>query len=135
MTQVKKLKLPRKNDSREATLKRLEILTKELQDAAQIATAEPQKPLVGKKSEAVVAPSVSNKGSDNLLWDKIKVDIHSWLNPPDPSTNYNSARQVRHKGTAEWFLHGDTFEKWKFKGSLLWIRGMRMFVILHLGSD
>ena len=133
------MNLLRKNDSErepqvelEATLDKLDSLTKE---AAQMATAEPQKPFDGKKSEAVAAPSVSNKGSGNLPWDKIKDDIHSWLNPPDPLTNYNSARLVSHKGTAEWFLRGDTFKIWKSKGSLLWIRGMRMFVILPLGSD
>ena len=75
------MNLLRKNDSErepqvelEATLDKLDSLTKE---AAQMATAEPQKPFDGKKSEAVAAPSVSNKGSGNLPWDKIKDDIHS----------------------------------------------------------
>ncbi|KAH9989547.1 hypothetical protein BJV77DRAFT_1151386, partial [Russula vinacea] len=40
----------------------------------------------------------------NRRWDKEKEKIMQWLHPPDPSTNYNMARQARHRGTAKWFL-------------------------------
>lgn len=128
-------KLLRK-DKIEATLDGLDKSTRELQEAAQMAIANHLEPPVGKKA-AVVAPPVSNEGSGNLPWDEIKPKILQWLSPPDPSTNYDSARLVRHEGTAEWFLGGNVFKEWKSraKGSLLWIRGMRMFVILPSESD
>ena len=75
------------------------------------------------------------KGSSTLEWDQIKKEIIQWLKPSDPTTNYNMARRVRHKGTAEWFLRGNMFDKWKSAGSLFWIHGKRMFVILPLGPD
>jgi hypothetical protein len=45
---------------------------------------------------------------------------------PDPSKNHNIARKAHHEGSAEWFVHGDTFSEWKWKmRSLLWIHGKR----------
>ena len=52
----------------------------------------------------------------------------NWLSPPDPSTNHNIACAVHLIGTATWFLQGNTFQKWKSVGSLLWIHGKRMFL-------
>ena len=53
-------------------------------------------------------------------------NIRSWLSPPDPSTNYNIAREDHLDGTSSWFIQGGTFKDWKEKGSLLWIYGKRM---------
>ncbi|KAH9957508.1 hypothetical protein BC827DRAFT_653255 [Russula dissimulans] len=56
--------------------------------------------------------------------DELQRDVRWWLHPPDPSINHNSARKAHHEGSAEWFLHGNTFPEWKAAtGSLLWIRG------------
>ena len=82
------------------------------------------------QSRSPSASSVSSKGSTTLQWDQIKEEIVQWLKPPDPSTNYDMARRIRHKGTAEWFLRGNIFEKWKSEGSLFWVHGMRTFIIL-----
>ncbi|KAH9964674.1 hypothetical protein BGW80DRAFT_1447974 [Lactifluus volemus] len=54
---------------------------------------------------------------------QLQRDIRIWLSPPDPSTNHNIARTAHHDGTAAWFIQGDTFQKWKIRGSLLWIHG------------
>ena len=70
--------------------------------------------------------------SNNHRWDEIKDAINKWLNPPDLTTSLNLVRQARHKGTAEWFLHGSQFEQWKSSGTLFWIHGMRMFIFLFL---
>jgi len=53
--------------------------------------------------------------------------IRSWLSPPDPWSNYNTARKAHHPGTAMWFTQGDTFGKWKSTGSLLWVNGLRVY--------
>jgi len=55
------------------------------------------------------------------LWES----LHTWLSPPDPSTNHNIACRTHHKRTATWFFQGSIFEEWKKTGSLLWIHGKR----------
>jgi len=51
--------------------------------------------------------------------------IRFWLCPPDPWTNYNTARKAHQPGTATWFTQGNTFANWKSTGSLLWVNGLR----------
>ncbi|KAH9985049.1 ankyrin repeat-containing domain protein, partial [Russula compacta] len=50
-------------------------------------------------------------------------ELRTWLSPPDPSINHNTACETQHDGTARWFIQGSTFRDWKKNGSLLWIRG------------
>ena len=53
-------------------------------------------------------------------------NFRQWLSPPDPSKNHNIARKARHEGSAEWFVHGNTFSEWKrTTGSLFLIHGKR----------
>ena len=51
--------------------------------------------------------------------------LRSWLSPPDPSVNHNTACKTQHGGTATWFIQGSIFRDWKMNGSLLWVRGNR----------
>ncbi|KAH9955768.1 hypothetical protein BGW80DRAFT_1466823 [Lactifluus volemus] len=48
----------------------------------------------------------------------------AWLSPPDPSINYNAARDAHHHGSAAWFTN-TPLPDWKVSGSesLLWIHG------------
>ncbi|KAJ5273735.1 Pfs NACHT and ankyrin domain protein [Penicillium angulare] len=57
----------------------------------------------------------------NLHADKIK----HWLCPPDPSTNANHARTLRHEGTGAWLLGGPVFQSW-YLGlrPQLWLHGL-----------
>ena len=66
-------------------------------------------------------------GSVIFTGHQLRQDLRAWLSPPDPSTNHDTACNVRHKGTATWFLEGRTYEEWKSTGSesLLWIHGKR----------
>ncbi|KID95704.1 Pfs, NACHT and Ankyrin domain protein, partial [Metarhizium majus ARSEF 297] len=59
-------------------------------------------------------------GSD-LRTDKVK----RWLCPPDPSTNGNQARKLRHEGTGAWLLDNLVFQEWH-SGSRrhLWLNGL-----------
>ncbi|KAH0430099.1 nacht and ankyrin domain protein [Colletotrichum camelliae] len=52
-------------------------------------------------------------------------NIRRWLAPPDASTNANHARELRHKGTGEWFLESTAFREW-ISGCrrCLWLRGL-----------
>jgi len=59
-------------------------------------------------------------------------DVYTWLSPPDPSTNHNIACEAHHNGTAQWFIQGSTFSEWKALGSLLWIHGMRSFLVHYV---
>jgi hypothetical protein len=62
--------------------------------------------------------------------------FQEWLSPPDPSINYNTARETYYDGTATWFTRGEVFEHWKESGSerFLWIHGKRMFLTLFCTS-
>ena len=49
-----------------------------------------------------------------------------WLKAPDPSQNYNNARQRHADGTCTWFLISKEFSEWKEGArSLLWVYGIR----------
>jgi len=63
--------------------------------------------------------------------DELQRDIQSWLSPPDPWKNYNIAHGLRHSGTGEWFIQGDSLSEWKASGpsSLLWIHGKRKWLL------
>jgi len=66
--------------------------------------------------------------SENQLQESIhqlRESIYKWLSPPDPSTNHNIACGTHHKKTATWFFEGKIYQKWKSKGSFLWIHGKR----------
>ena len=63
--------------------------------------------------------------AQTLTEDKSRRDCVEWLSPPDPSINYNIARDTHHKGTALWFTESSAFRDWKTSGSLLWIHGKR----------
>src|SRR5712691_5730120 len=56
---------------------------------------------------------------------QLQEKLRSWLSPPNPSINHNTACEIQHRGTATWFIQGNTFREWKQNGSLLWIRGNR----------
>jgi hypothetical protein len=62
--------------------------------------------------------------------DSIKTNLHtleikSWLDPPDPSTNANHARRLHHEGTGAWLLEDPVFRSW-YSGSHrhIWLRGL-----------
>ena len=81
------------------------------------------------KRELNPPTNCKNVRTDCASWLKghhLQKDIRSWLSPPDPSKNHNIAHAAQHDGTAEWFIHGSTFDKWITTGSLLWIHGKRM---------
>ncbi|KAF4847210.1 hypothetical protein CGCSCA2_v012820 [Colletotrichum siamense] len=62
--------------------------------------------------------------------DSMKLDSHgqkirTWLAAPDPNTNANHAKELRHDGTGAWLLEHPTFHNW-FSGTHkhLWLHGM-----------
>jgi len=63
--------------------------------------------------------------------DSLQENIFRWLSPPDPWKNHHTACELRHHGTAEWFIQSNTFSEWKTSevpGSLLWIHGKRLLI-------
>jgi hypothetical protein len=59
-----------------------------------------------------------------LVSERRRSDIQKWLSPPDPSTNYNKALQLRHENSGQWFLESTAYLRWKAEpGSFLWLRG------------
>ena len=68
---------------------------------------------------------------------ELRNDLATWLSPPDPFTNYNTASQARYDGTGVWFTESAEFKSWKESISLLWVYGKRTFTfcgILHTRS-
>ncbi|KAH9974187.1 hypothetical protein BJV74DRAFT_782557 [Russula compacta] len=76
---------------------------------------------------------LSTLSSDSIVpaGNQIRRDLRNWLSPPDPSINYNTASDARHKGTATWFAKNTAFADWKASGSLLWIHGKRASWIIR----
>ncbi|KAK8040286.1 hypothetical protein PG991_000074 [Apiospora marii] len=45
--------------------------------------------------------------------------------PPDPSINFNIAREQHQQGTGKWLLESDQYRKWKTeRNSFLWLKGI-----------
>lgn len=62
---------------------------------------------------------------DNEHWQKIR----RWLSPPDPSSNYNTARDSYQPTTGDWFLGSKEFREWRAKSnSFLWLYGIRRHI-------
>jgi len=69
----------------------------------------------------MVSQLVSFKGG------QLQNDLATWLSPPDPFINYNTASDARYGGTGVWFTESSEFNKWKESASLLWVYGKRTF--------
>ena len=80
----------------------------------------------------VVHPVASASEYPNIfVGDQVRESLRKWVTPPDPSTNHTIACGIQHDGSAQWFFRGSIFSEWKSIGSLLWIYGKRMFVLVH----
>jgi Cdc6-like AAA superfamily ATPase len=61
----------------------------------------------------------------DLALEQRRTELHRWLSPPEPSTNYNKALQQRQEGTGSWFLQSEAFAAWKSqRNSFLWLYGI-----------
>lgn len=61
----------------------------------------------------------------SIASDRRADEIRRWLQPPDPSTNANQARKVRHEGTGMWLLEHPAFQSWCTGSSRhLWLQGL-----------
>src|SRR6266481_3691181 len=57
--------------------------------------------------------------------DELRSQVGKWLDPPDPSSNHNTAWQQRRSKTGEWFVKGEQFLAWmRTVRSFLWIHGI-----------
>ena len=75
--------------------------------------------------------------SDYPTGESLQKDIFRWLSAPDPWKNHHAACKLSHCGTAEWFIHGNTFPEWRTSevpGSLLWVHGKRLLIPSFCGS-
>ncbi len=60
-----------------------------------------------------------------LHLDNFSKDVHAWLSPADPSTNYNESLKKRHNGTSQWLFQDARYSRWKKEPSLfLWLNGI-----------
>jgi Cdc6-like AAA superfamily ATPase len=69
---------------------------------------------------------VATKATADSIKSDLRTDrIKRWLSPPDPSTNVNHARKLRHEGTGTWLLENLVFQSWH-SGSHqnIWLYGL-----------
>ncbi|KAI0262276.1 hypothetical protein BGY98DRAFT_1182286, partial [Russula aff. rugulosa BPL654] len=75
----------------------------------------------GKETRVVIQQMADDM--DQVKRNQLRLDLHRWLSPPDPSINHNIACGAHRKQRAEWFFQGSIFTEWKSNGSLLWLHG------------
>ncbi|UPK91519.1 hypothetical protein LCI18_002454 [Fusarium solani-melongenae] len=82
--------------------------------------------LVQQQIDGVQQTTVATKAATDSIRSDLRTDkIKRWLCPPDPSTNANHARKLRHEGTGAWLLENPVFQEW-YSGSRrhLWLNGL-----------
>ncbi|KAL4812423.1 Pfs, NACHT and ankyrin domain protein [Aspergillus spinulosporus] len=69
---------------------------------------------------------VATKAATDSIRSHLHADIiRRWLSPPDPSTNANHARTLRHEGTGIWLLKHPVFQSWHAGARRhLWLYGL-----------
>ncbi|KAH9022776.1 hypothetical protein EDB85DRAFT_353432 [Lactarius pseudohatsudake] len=100
----------------EDALKKLDNLT---QEEVRMAMAQVLQGINELKDDAKKADEALRE----IKWNQIEQDVRRWFSPPDPSANYNIAREAYQEGTAAWFFQGGIFKEWELVGSLLWVHG------------
>ncbi|KAF4462719.1 Pfs NACHT and Ankyrin domain, partial [Fusarium albosuccineum] len=81
---------------------------------------------VQQQIDGVQQTTVATKAATDSIRSDLRTDkIKRWLCPPDPSTNANHARELRHEGTGAWLLEHPVFQGW-YSGSRrhLWLNGL-----------
>jgi hypothetical protein len=62
---------------------------------------------------------------DHIRSSQYSDKMERWLRPPDPSTNANHAKKLRHEGTGTWLLVHPVFQSWKAgTRQHVWLRGL-----------
>jgi hypothetical protein len=81
---------------------------------------------VKQQIDGVKQTTVATKATaDSIRSDLQTEKIRRWLSPPDPSTNANHARTLRHEGSGAWLLENPVFQSWKTGSSQhLWLHGL-----------
>ncbi|KAF7548544.1 hypothetical protein G7Z17_g6991 [Cylindrodendrum hubeiense] len=81
---------------------------------------------IEQKIGAVHQSTVAARAVTELIQSDLRTqEMRRWLHPPDPSTNANHARKLRHEGTGAWLLETPVFQSWQ-AGSRqhLWLHGL-----------
>ncbi|KAH9962804.1 NACHT domain-containing protein [Lactifluus volemus] len=117
-------KLTGKTDIEDA-LTRLEKLSNDEALTATVQVLEAADSMDGKMEQVVDVTQQIESDVGDLKRDHLQANLQTWLSPPDPSINYNTARDAYHNGTATWFTRGHTYQDWKTSGSgsLFWVHG------------
>ncbi|KAM3560929.1 hypothetical protein MY1884_002648 [Beauveria asiatica] len=82
--------------------------------------------LVQQQIDGVQRTTIATKAATETVKSYLRADqIKSWLRPPDPSTNANHARTLRHEGTGTWLLDHRAFQSWLSESCRhLWLHGL-----------
>ncbi|KAH9963673.1 hypothetical protein BGW80DRAFT_1542385 [Lactifluus volemus] len=75
------------------------------------------------QAESSMAQAEIHNTTLNSKRDQLRDRLLSWLSPPDPSENHNTALRAHHERTSQWLFQNTIFNEWKSTGSLLWLYG------------
>ncbi|KAK3378799.1 hypothetical protein B0T24DRAFT_568404 [Lasiosphaeria ovina] len=81
---------------------------------------------VEQKIDNLQQTTIATKAAADSIKSDLRIEkIKRWLCPPDPSTNANHARKLRHEGTGAWLLENLVFQSWH-SGSrrYIWLYGL-----------
>ncbi|KAL9607602.1 MAG: hypothetical protein Q9167_007497 [Letrouitia subvulpina] len=74
--------------------------------------------------QIIISRTIKRQQSDFLREERNR-KIRDWLSAPDPSSNYNAAREKQQPTTGDWFINGSQFAQWKIDDcSFLWLYGI-----------
>lgn len=78
------------------------------------------------KIDSMQQATVETKATADSIKSDLRTEkIKRWLCPPDPSTNANHARTLRHEGTGTWLLEHPIFRAWESELCRhLWLYGL-----------
>ncbi|KAI9454246.1 hypothetical protein BJY52DRAFT_1225217 [Lactarius psammicola] len=77
------------------------------------------------RSSSLNLTAANHESLGALTGNGLRFYLRRWLSPPDPSINYNTACDARHRGTSAWCTKGNTLAIWQSSGGLLCIYGKR----------
>ncbi|OAL01772.1 hypothetical protein IQ06DRAFT_368197, partial [Phaeosphaeriaceae sp. SRC1lsM3a] len=76
-----------------------------------------------KEISELYSPSARNL--EELKQRETREKVLDWLEPGDPTSNYEQALKQRQENTGLWFLHSEQYKNWKeAPGSFLWLHGI-----------
>jgi hypothetical protein len=113
------------NDVRERDMHFIEIERTWQYNEDRLATDNMQRTTIDSLSAIRLDMTASRQAAENVMTQKEREELLSWLCSTDPSSIYNAIRDRHKTGTNEWLIKdSEEFRTWETNaGSVLWLHG------------